>query len=45
MHSGAWWANSRQVIETYKAMIPDFDAFLGGLPGQHRQKFRDLYGV
>ncbi|KAK7187949.1 hypothetical protein DPSP01_003162 [Paraphaeosphaeria sporulosa] len=41
----ALWDTFQKVIETYKAMIPDFDAFLAGLPGQHRQKFRDLYGV
>ncbi|KAJ4360082.1 uncharacterized protein N0V89_000641 [Didymosphaeria variabile] len=41
----ALWDTFQKVIETYKAMIPDFDAFLAGLPAQHRQKFRDLYGV
>jgi hypothetical protein len=34
-----------QVIQQYKGMIADFDAFLGGLPADQQARFRELYGV
>jgi transportin-1 len=38
-------ANYPQVIEKYKTMIPNFDAFLGGLPPDQQAKFRKEYSV
>jgi transportin-1 len=38
-------ANMSQVIQKYKSMIPDFDAFLNGLPAEQRNRFRELYSV
>lgn len=35
----------QKVIQTYKGMIGDFDAFLGGLPAEQQARFRDLYSV
>ncbi|ORY16360.1 armadillo-type protein [Clohesyomyces aquaticus] len=35
----------QQVIQQYKTMIPNFDAFLGNLPPDHRANFRALYGI
>jgi transportin-1 len=37
--------NNRQVIEKYKSMIPNFDAFLGGLPPDQQARFRKEYSV
>jgi hypothetical protein len=34
-----------QVIQTYKAMIQDFDGFIGNLPAVEQARFRELYGV
>jgi transportin-1 len=37
--------NRYQVIQQYKNMIPNFDAFLGGLPADQQARFRELYSV
>jgi transportin-1 len=37
--------NHSQVIQLYKSMIPNFDAFLGGLPADQQARFRELYSV
>jgi hypothetical protein len=34
-----------QVLQQYKGMIADFDAFLGALPADQRARFRELYNV
>lgn len=34
-----------QVIQQYKSMIPNFDAFLGGLPAEQQASLRELYSV
>lgn len=34
-----------QIIQQYKSMIPDFDSFLNGLPGDQQATFRELYNV
>lgn len=35
----------KKVIQTYKGMIGDFDAFLGGLPTEQQARFRELYSI
>ncbi|KNG45642.1 ARM repeat-containing protein [Stemphylium lycopersici] len=35
----------QKVIVQYKSMIPNFDAFLGGLPAEQQARFRELYSV
>jgi transportin-1 len=37
--------NNWQVIGKYKSMIPNFDAFLGGLPPDQQARFRKEYSV
>jgi transportin-1 len=34
-----------QVIQQYRSMIPNFDAFIGGLPADQPARFRELYRV
>ena len=43
--TSSYLANSGQIIQQYKTMIPDFDGFLGSLPEGQRVLFRELYGV
>ncbi|KAF1947427.1 ARM repeat-containing protein [Clathrospora elynae] len=35
----------QKVIQQYKSMIPNFDAFLGGLPADQQARFRELYSI
>jgi len=35
----------QKVIQQYKGMIGNFDAFLGGLPSEQQARFRELYSV
>jgi hypothetical protein len=35
----------QKVIQQYKTMIGNFDAFLGGLPADQQARFRELYSV
>jgi hypothetical protein len=35
----------QRVLQQYKGMIADFDAFLGALPADQRARFRELYNV
>ncbi|OAL05080.1 ARM repeat-containing protein [Phaeosphaeriaceae sp. SRC1lsM3a] len=36
---------ANKVIEKYKTMIPNFDAFIGGLPGDQQSRLRELYSI
>ncbi|KAI4923543.1 hypothetical protein J4E85_008582 [Alternaria conjuncta] len=35
----------QKVIQQYKGMIGNFDAFIGGLPSEQQARFRELYSV
>ncbi|EOA85256.1 hypothetical protein ACJQWK_06940 [Exserohilum turcicum] len=35
----------QKVIQQYKGMISNFDAFIGGLPAEQQARFRELYSV
>ncbi|KAF2849216.1 ARM repeat-containing protein, partial [Plenodomus tracheiphilus IPT5] len=38
-------STAKQTIQTYKGMIPDFDAFLRSLPSDQQAMFQQLYSV